>query len=135
MYAHSDSDEIGLFIGATGIIQQAFDLGTDTSTFTVEIGSDDGQAMVVLQSGIRITTFACNDAIVPGSEPVVSQELTATGGTLTFQITPNGEATDWGELPAAGEVMLTGVEFTTAEGDSIVIDSWGFQAPVGWLPG
>ena len=135
MYAYSDSDEMGLFISAAGIVQQAFDSGDDTSTFSVDVGSGDGQARVVLQAGERITTEACNDLVIYDQRPAVSEELTATAGTITFQITPSGEPTDWGELPAGGDVLLNEVEFTTIQGDTLTIDNWGFNAYVGWLPG
>ena len=135
MYAYSDSDEMGLFISASGIVQQAFDSGNASSNFTVEVGSGDDQVRVVLQAGQRVTTEACNDAIDPDQRPSVEEEVVATGGTLNFQITPSGDPTDWGELPAGAEIVLSEVEFTTAQGDTIIIDDWGFDAYVGWLPG
>lgn len=135
MYAYSDSDEMGLFISVSGIVQQAFDSGDDTSTFSIDVGSGDDQARVVLQAGERISTEACNDAVIYDQRPEVAEELTATAGTLTFQITPDGEPTDWGELPADAVLLLNEVEFTTVQGDTVTIDDWGFAAYVGWLPG
>ena len=135
MYSSSSDDKIGIFINAAGIVEEAFAEDVESTSFNMEIGSNDGQARVILQTGERITTEACNDAIVPGNEPVVFTELTAVSGSVTFIITPTDEPTDWGEFPALGEVQLNTVEFTTIEGDSIVIDNWGFSAAVGWLPG
>jgi hypothetical protein len=135
MYAYSDSDEIGLFISASGIVQQAFDSGNIPYNAIIEIGPGDDQARVVLQSGQRITTEACNDLVIYNQRPSVDEEAVATGGTLNFKITPSGDSTDWGELPAGAEIVLSDVEFTTDQGDTIIIDDWGFDAFVGWLPG
>ena len=135
MYAYSDSDEMGLFISVSGIVEQAFESDDDTSTFSIEVGSGDDQARVILQAGERITTESCNDAVIYDQRPEVTEELTATSGTLTFQITPNGDPTDWGELPAGAALLLNEVDFTTVQGDTVTIDDWGFDAYVGWLPG
>ena len=71
MYASNSDDKIGIFINATGIIEEAFAEDVESTSFNMEIGSDDGQARVLIRTVERITTEACNDAIVPGNEPVV----------------------------------------------------------------
>ena len=78
---------------------------------------------------------ACNDTIIPGMEPVVIHEWSATSGTVSVTVTPNGEATDWGEYPTDIEIIMESIEFSSEQGDSFTLPEKTITTFIGWMPG
>ena len=98
MAAATPTDEAALLITALGLAEEAFAEGAESTSFTLAVGNDDGQAQLRLQGGERLTVEFCNDVIMEGHRPDVQEELQATSGSIEFVIRPDGEATDWGEF-------------------------------------
>lgn len=134
-WAAGEDDTVGLFVSVGGIVQQTFDSGEESKSFTVDVGDDSGEASLTIQAGERITIEACNDVIYEDNRPVVVEEMSGVSGSATIVITPNGPATEWGELPAMADITLEGVTMSDGAGNSITIESFNFEAFVGWMPG
>ncbi|MCO4771268.1 MAG: hypothetical protein KDA24_14640, partial [Deltaproteobacteria bacterium] len=92
-----------------------------------------------VQAGVRLNNFDCNDAIVPGDEPAVSQQWDAVDGTATVVVDQlNGEAWPGGPMTFTATVSVSGVvvELDSAPGSTCLVPdaSWANQS-MGWLPG
>jgi hypothetical protein len=138
MYAKNSDDSLGLFISASALVETTFSADAGTHVFNLDVATAENNLSIVVQSGQNITREACNDALEEDMQPVVHFEGKATSGNAQFSITPAGEATDWGEMPANATLILEDVVFPDASGDdqkSLKINNWGFDAAVGWLPG
>ena len=137
MVASTGNDQAALFIVATGLAEEAYAEGTESSSFSLDVGQAEGQARLWLQGGERLTVEFCNDVIMEEYRPDVQEEMPAISGSIDFVIHPSGEATDWGEFPANATVELHNVVFSLEESDAspITVDGWGFESYVGWFPG
>ena len=135
VYAYNDADTQTLHISGSGLAQEAHSNNTSISrSYTINPDTDDIQPTLVMQIGENLNHASCNDAIIPGMEPVVADEWRAISGTVSFSVTPAGEATDWGEYPAEMDITLEEIVLSN-DTSSVEIPTMSLSAAIGWMPG
>ncbi len=132
--AYNTANTMALFFRASGVAAAAHDAGEPT-TFDYDLPLEG--VTVEVQLGVFLTTVTCNDAIVPGEEPVVEARYHPIEGTARILVTPTGEPTPWGEVPARVDLTLQDVVFEReGGGDRVALDSFELaDIYVGWMPG
>lgn len=126
-FAVDSDDEIMVRFRAEGLVAEAREVGSETST-VVELPSDDVE--LIVEQGSRISDATCDDVIVhPG--PRVERRWTATSGTATVRIRP---------LPDSGgdrgDLVLDHVVFASDGQAPITIERLEWRDVwVGWYPG
>ena len=136
VYTYNDTDTQTLHISGTGIAQQAHEQSSPLSlSYTINPETDDIQPVLRYQTGENLNHASCNDAIIPGMEPVVTHEWNAISGTVLITVTPTGEATDWGEYPSNIEIIMENIEFSNEQGDSFPLPEKTITTSIGWMPG
>ena len=134
MAARNAEDTVALHFRVSGIARTAHDAG-EATTFDYTLPHDD--VSLEVQLGVFLTTITCNDAIVPGEEPVVEERYLPTAGTLQIVITPTGESTPWGEVPGNADLTLQDVVFEReGGGHTVTVESFELRGVgIGWMPG
>ena len=90
VYAHNDTDTQTIHVIGAGLAQQAHEQGEALSiSYSINPDTDDIQPTIRFQTGENLNHVSCNDAIIPGMEPVVTNEWTAISGTVSVTVTPN----------------------------------------------
>ena len=136
IYAHNDSDSQTIHVIGSGLAQQAHEQGEPLSlSYIINPDTDDIQPTIRFQTGENLNHVSCNDAIIPGMEPVVTHEWTAISGSVSITVTPNGDATDWGEYPADIEILMENIELSDEQGDSFILSEKTITTFIGWMPG
>ena len=136
VYTHDDIDTQTIHVIGSGLAQQAHEQGEPLSiSYSINPDTDDIQPTIRFQTGENLNHASCNDAIIPGMEPVVNHEWTALSGTVLVTVTPNGDATDWGEYPADIEIIMENIEFSDEQGDSFILPEKTITTSIGWMPG
>ena len=136
-YAFNPEDTRTVQISGMGLAEQAHQQGAALEiSYTINPETDDIQPLVMYKEGERLNYESCNDALDPNMMPIITAEYMAIAGTVTITVTPNGEATDWGEFPATIEITMQDMELLSTElQNSIFIENFTFLAGIGWLPG
>lgn len=135
-YAHNDTDTQTIHVIGSGLAQQAHEQGEPLSiSYSINPDTDDIQPTIRFQTGENLNHASCNDAIIPGMEPVVTHEWTAISGSVSITVTPNGDATDWGEYPADIEIFMENTELSDEQGDSFILPEKTLITFIGWMPG
>ena len=131
-YASNQSDTIGLGLTIDGLASDAFHAG---QTITYEYALPDPSVFVTIELGENVTSLDCNDAIIPGQEPVVVHTLQLVSGELTATATPEVGASDF--MPyATADVILENAVFQTAQGTLVTADAIEmYDVYIGWLAG
>ena len=132
--AANETDSWALTVIAVDQVQAAFDAGAP-QIITANLSAPLGEADVKLRFGQNLTHAFCNDALDPGIEIVVEKEYLPVSGQLQLSISPTGEATSWGELPADAMININDARFCASESDCVDISSLTFTVAVGWLAG
>jgi hypothetical protein len=130
VYASDPGDTIGLILRVDdGLVAAAVEAGMPTST---EIDITDPAVQFRVETGVFVTELECNDVL--SKRPVIDETWSATAGTLTIDLLPDGNGN------ALADITLTDVtiERTAPAGGAapIEIASYAFtDVLVGWLPG
>ena len=132
--AVNESDSWALMVIAVDQVQAAFDAGAP-QIINANLSAPLGEAEVKLSSGQNLTHAFCNDALDPEIEIVVEKEYLPVSGQLQLSISPTGEATSWGELPADAMISINAARFCASESDCVDISSLTFTVAVGWFAG
>ena len=136
VYAHNDADTQTIHVSGAGLAQQAHEQGEPLSiSYSINPDTDNIQPTIRFQTGENLNHVSCNDAIIPGMEPVVTHEWTAISGSVSITVTPNGDATDWGEYPADVEIFMESIELSDEQGDSFTLPEKTLTTFIGWMPG
>ena len=132
IYARNADDTITLHISGSGLAQQAHEAdGEIEVTYDINPADPSIQPYLVLKTGSKLNVHSCDDVFE--DEPIVDSEWQAVSGSVSFVVSPDGEATDWGEYPAMMDVTLMDVCF--GETEPICVESFGFASFIGWMPG
>ena len=132
--AVNETDSWALTVVAVGQVQAAFDAGAP-QILNANLSAPVGEAEVKLSFGQNLTHAFCNDALDPGIEIVVEKEYLPVSGQLQLSISPTGEATSWGELPADAMISINDARFCVSDSDCVNVSSLTFTVAVGWLAG
>ena len=132
--AANETDSWALTVIAVDQVQATFDAGAP-QIINANLSAPVGEADVKLRFGENLTHAFCNDALDPGIEIVVEKEYLPVSGQLQLSISPTGEATSWGELPADAMISINDARFCVSDSDCVVISSLTFTVAVGWLAG
>lgn len=132
--AHAVDDTVGMVL-------EAFDLGIaraacESGTQTMDITLPDARVALRVDAGEHVAHYVCNDAIE--YEPVVETTWVATGGSLTIEVIPADTTYEDCEGWPYGSATLTlhDVVFESADGgETTTVETFGWSAMVGWLPG
>lgn len=132
LYAKNADDTVTLHIQGQGLAQQAHEAGGELE-FNYDINLEDPsvQPFLVLKMGSSLNAQTCTDVFE--QEPQIASEYQVVSGSVSLMVTPEGEATEWGEYPSVIDVTLIDVCF--GESDPICVEAFGFAAFVGWMPG
>jgi hypothetical protein len=107
----------------------------NNKTMTFEFDLSEDSATAIIELGTFIHQDACDDAIEVGKEKALEYTYTATSGSATLTLTPEGETTDWGFYPALATLQLNDVVLSyqqfNVDMESFYID----EVFVGWLAG
>jgi hypothetical protein len=110
-----------------------------TQSFGSTASSTDVPGIFEVQTGTSLSHYDCNDAIVPGMEPVVAQQWNPISGVATMSVTAlNGVAWPGGPMAFTGDVAITGVvvELDGSPGTTCTVPNTVFTGlSLGWLPG
>ena len=131
VYIRNEEDTISLSIQGAGLAALAHEEGSMVEVSYDFESTSSSLPSLMLQRGSLLNTNSCDDVFE--DEPIVQESLEAISGTMVLRVEPEGEATDWGEVPAVMDVTLTNVCFSGSE--TLCLGSMGFASFIGWLPG
>ena len=137
LYAHNEQDTLGLLVNGSGLALAAHEAG-GASTWTFDLATaEEGSPTVQVRMGENLNHESCNDALDPDIEIRVDHSYTALSGSATLIVTPTGEQTTWGEVPASLELTLEGVVLSNDvdDTDTVEMGDYSESAGIGWLPG
>lgn len=127
-YAANPEDTVMLRLDHPGAVAEAVAAGVETTT---ELTVPDPDTQVVVEVGVRISEAMCTDVIENGG-PAVHETWTATAGTATIVIRPDGDD-GWG---STGDLTLTGVVFENGADERAELPDLTLTGiSVGWLAG
>lgn len=130
--ARTPDDTIALIFMADGYAAAAHELG---ETISVDLELPVDMATLEVRVGEHLTHLFCND--VMEMEPVIEAVYRPVSGSATLVVTPTGETTPWGEVPAMASLTLSNIVLESdADGEAVVIEHFELNDIfVGWLPG
>ncbi|RME22309.1 MAG: hypothetical protein D6798_16120 [Deltaproteobacteria bacterium] len=133
VWATSDDETWALWVVEDGgMVQAAHDAGaTISSTWDMGMDLTDAPDVTVLQ-GSNLGVLFCNDV---AETYTIDHQWTMVDGTLTIEVTPTGDATKWGEMPADATLTVTDGVFSASGIEDVLISSFETTVAVGWLPG
>lgn len=125
------SGELVLVFSYDGALaQQAFESGTGAASAALDLAS---QGSLELWQGSSVTNLPCNDALT-GDEEVLRSWLTVSG-SAALTVTSDGVHEPWDAYPGTADLELSDVVLSSEGAEDVVIESLGWSAYVGWLPG
>ena len=131
IYIRNEADTISLRLQGSGLAAQAHE---EDSVLEVSYDLESTASAIpslILERGSLLNTNSCDDVFE--DEPTIDESREAISGTITLRVEAEGEATDWGEVPANMDVTLTNVCFAGAE--TLCVDTFEFSSSIGWMPG
>ncbi len=118
----------------TPTVGMTFSLPFDGSTL-----SDQVPGSLEVQAGTQLSNLDCNDAIIPGNEPSVTQQWNPIAGTAVMSVDQlTGEAWPGGPMTFQGTVFWSGVvvELEGSPGTTCSVpDATWASLALGWLAG
>ena len=140
-FDRNDADTLSIEISGSGLAEAAHIAGEPVS-ISYDLADLPDDITVEHLTGAHLTHSLCNDALDPAIETQIEDIFVPVSGTLTLIATPDGEATDWGELPTELEVTIEVSDFCAEIGDGEThhencfnVNEYSASANIGWLQG
>lgn len=130
MYAGDPSGELILVFSTTGVAQAAYEAATLEASVELDLATEGS---LELWQGTSVTNIPCNDALY-GDEEVVTSWI-ALEGSATVSVESEGVHEAWDAYPGTATLVLQDVVLSAEGAEDASIESLGWSAYVGWLPG